>query len=125
VKVGDTKSKGFREFPVEPRHNTVLAGLMAFGVVDHREPIKYWLGRKSCVMLAAGSTSGGMITIEKFSNKKRDGWAIFYDGQPCPSGHEILARGVRDMVGAPAVYKDETAAAIMARIVFKIDRGVV
>ncbi len=110
------------ELPVEPRTNCTLAGLVAYGRLDHREPIKYWLGRKSCTMLAVGATSGGLITIERFSTPERDGWAIYYDGEPCPGGVEILARGVRNMIGAPAVYGSAVSAAILARVVFKIDR---
>jgi hypothetical protein len=124
VKGTDLKSKGPRDTaPIEPRHNTTLAGLMAFGVIDHRGPQKYWLGRKSCIMLAAGATTGGLITVERFFGIEKDGWAIFYDGEVCPGGAEVLARGVREMTGAPAIYRDEVAAATMARVIFKIDRG--
>jgi hypothetical protein len=116
-------SQGTRsEQPVEPRHNTTLAGIVAFGVINHIEPIKYYLGRKSCVMLAAGATTGGLITIERFSTPDRDGWAIYYDGAPCPGGAEILERGVREMTGAPVVYSDAEGAATMARVIFRIDK---
>jgi hypothetical protein len=113
------------ELPVEPRTNCVLAGVVAFGEQEKGVPYKFYLGRKSCTMLAVGSTSGGLITIEKFFGVRRDGWAIYYDGEVCAGGHEILARGVRDMVGAPVIYSSAEGAAIMARVVFKIDREIV
>jgi hypothetical protein len=110
------------ELPALPRTNCTLAGLMAFGEIEKGVPWKFYLGRRSCVMLAVGATSGGLVTIERFHGVKRDGWAVYYDGVVCSMLPEMRTSGVSAQTGAPAVYGSAELAAILARVIFKIDK---
>jgi len=121
VKGTAIRSTGGRSILPEPRTNCLLFGLMAYAIIELGKPVKYYLGRKSCVMLACDSDRGGLITIERFWGEFREGWAVFYDGIPCAMDWQMRCVGVVRQSGRPAIYNTVRSAAACAKYAFRID----